>query len=928
MRTINRLSLFFLLLIAPSIVLAGQTKGQHTIDWQPVYEQKFSDESVFRSLNFSGASFNEEFLPEYVITEALPAGTNSITATLSDIQTAPLSEKNAIRFPNNVSGDFVVTAKVIYRKKQPYSYITVLPIRKISTDNFEKLLSFSVSIQTSQLAQSRRMARVYAPSSVLASGDWYKVGVTQNGVYRLSYSALKNLGLPIDSLDPRQLQLFGNGGGMLPFLNSTPRVDDLKENSILVEGENDAHFDSTDYILFYGTAQTRWSYDSLTRQFNHDPNYYSDTTYFFLTYGQQNGKRVADRISETNTNTTVTTFNEYAYHEADMYNLLMSGREWLGEQIDNLNNSITINFNTPNARGSDTIFVRSSLAGRATSSGTHSFSMTINGTNGGSQSFATVGTSPQDNIVSMIGISKNYFSSAQSIATSFYFNSTDPSAQGWINWVELNYRRDLNIAAASSQMIFRDLSSVGIGKVSNFIITGTNTNFRVWDVTDPTNVENQELTYANNTSNFGVATDIFREFIAFEGQNFLSPTLVGRIENQNLHGLPQANMLIVTHPNFLAQAQSLADFHRTKDNLTVNVVTTREIFNEFSSGSQDVSAIRDFAKMFYDRAGSATDLPKYLLLFGDASYDNKYRIPSNTNYVTSYQSAGSINNTQTYISDDFFGLLDDSEGNWNNGETVDLSIGRLPVKNSTEANSAINKITTYSTLQANYGSWRNMISFVADDQDYNIHFRQTDTLAERVRKNYLSFNVDKIYLDAYQQLSTPGGQRFPDGHQAILDRVQNGTLLITYIGHGGELGWGHERFLENNDINSWTNFNKLAGFLTATCEFTRVDDPNRTSAGEYVFLNPNGGSICMFTTSRLAFSSSNNNLCLRFYNHLFEKQNGKYLTTGEIFEKTKVDMAGDSYVRNFILIGDPALRLAYPEFVVKTNSINGNPLAP
>ncbi|HQW23764.1 MAG TPA: type IX secretion system sortase PorU, partial [Bacteroidia bacterium] len=179
---------------------------------------------------------------------------------------------------------------------------------------------------------------------------------------------------------------------------------------------------------------------------------------------------------------------------------------------------------------------------------------------------------------------------------------------------------------------------------------------------------------------------------------------------------------------------------------------------------------------------------------------------------------------------------------------------------------------------------------------------------------------------AYQQDATPGGQRYPEVKKAINERVQRGTLLMTYIGHGGELGWAHERVLENDDINSWTNTNKLAAFLTATCEFTRVDDPDRVSAGEYVFLNPSGGSICMFTTSRLAYSSSNFNLCTRFFNHIFERVNGEYQTTGDIFEKTKSDMYVDPYVRNFLYLGDPAIKLAYPEFSVKTKTINGIPL--
>ncbi|MFM9052428.1 MAG: type IX secretion system sortase PorU, partial [Bacteroidota bacterium] len=290
--------------------------------------------------------------------------------------------------------------------------------------------------------------------------------------------------------------------------------------------------------------------------------------------------------------------------------------------------------------------------------------------------------------------------------------------------------------------------------------------------------------------------------------------------------------------------------------------------------------------------------------------------------------------TQTYMSDDFYGLLDDSEGEWSNSEIVDLAVGRLPVRNTFEAETAVRKILNYggayntsalmNTDQQPLGDWRNIVSFVADDQDNNTHFKQADTLANRVSRGYPVYNLDKIYLDAYNQVSTPGGQRYPDAQRAIVDRVERGTLLMTYIGHGGEVGWGHERILEIADINGWTNFQRLAAFLTATCEFTRIDDPARVSAGEYIFLNPNGGGICLFTTSRLAFSSSNNNLCQRFYTHVFEPFEGRRPTIGEVFEQTKIDVYSDQYVRNFILVGDPALTLAYPEVRIKTTAVNGH----
>ncbi len=915
--------LYFLLFFVST--QAADPKKSISVQWMDPAVIRFEDESTLRALQFNNSIPDENFNPQYFITELLPNGTTSINVTLKNVVTEPITDVALIKKQETITSDFKINASVSFKKKQPYSSILILAIRKNSTGQFERLKSFDIDVVTSSNNVNRVASRVYASNSVLANGEWFKIGVVQDGVYKVDYAFLKGLGLDIDSLDPRTIQLYGNGGGMLPFLNSKPRVDDLAENAIFVNGESDAKFDSTDYLLFYGTAQTKWTYDDSLAVYRRQINYYSDTTYFFLTYGQQNGKRIQNRSSVSGANYTVNSFDDYASHEIEAVNFLKSGREWFGESMDNLNSSISFNINSPNIVGSDTVFFSGAFAGRSTNSTNNYFTVNINNNLIGNQPFLRVGTTAQDNYASLVAFTKTFSSSSPVFNVGVSMYSGDPSAQGWLNYIDLKFRRGLTASNVTGQMIFRDARSIGSTNISEFNITAVqgNTKF-VWDVSDLFNIVDQQITFSNGTVSFTTPTPELKTFVLFDNTMLLTPKSIGRIENQNLHSLPVTNYLIVTNPLFLSAANELADFHRANDNMSVTVVTTQQVFNEFSSGAQDVSAIRDFAKMFYDRATSTADMPKYLLLFGDASYDNKYRLAANTNFVTSYQSPGSINQTQTYISDDFFALLDDSEGEWTNSEIVDMSVGRIPVGTVTEAAQHMNKIRSYvKGGSAVMGSWRNNISFVGDDQDYNIHFRQSDTLANRIRNSYSTFNIDKIYFDAYQQESTPGGQRYPEVKKAITDRIQRGTLLMTYIGHGGELGWAHERVLENSDINGWTNFSKLAAFLTATCEFTRVDDPGRVSSGEYVFLNPNGGAICMFTTSRLAYSSSNNNLCTRFFTHIFEKVGGEYQRTGDIFEKTKSDMYVDPYVRNFLYLGDPALKLAYPEYSVKTKTING-----
>ncbi len=937
MMNFKRILNLFLLLPLSGISQAPEASGtEKRISWLPVYEKILPDESAFKSLAFEGAIFNENLIPVYVETLPLPVGAKNLTVELLNVQTQILQEKELVYHPEKIGTEFNISTQVVKRKKNASVSVSITPIRR-NGNSFEKLVSFNLNVRPVPGSLPRIAARASTLSSVLSSGTWYRLAIVQNGVYKITYQQLKDLGIDVDNTNPRNIRLYGNGGGQLPFANSTPRHDDLQENSIQIVGENDGVFNTTDYVLFYGSGQVKWNLDANTGKFVHLLNPYSDTTYYFITTDLGTGKRI-QTFNESTSNITVNSYNERQVHEAELVNLLKSGREWYGENLDNITNSRNFNFSFPNIVTNDSTFLKMSLLGRSlTNSGTYSnrFSISIASQAAVLQPFTNVGSSPQDNYASP-SFYNTYFTQLPAVVpVTIQFSSTDPNGLGWINYIEWNTRRYLDFSGTSSQLEFRDTRSVGLGNIAQFRLSNANSGTAIWDVTDPVNVSTRLSQLSGSDLTFNAPAEDLREYIAFGNSSYFSPVFGDITENQNLHSLSNANMIIVTHPSFLRQANEVAEFHREKDNLTVVVATTHQIFNEFSSGSQDVSAIRDFVKMFYNRAVSAADLPKYLLLFGDASYDNKHRLSSNTNYVTSFQSAGSLNQTQTYMSDDFFGLLDDNEGEWTSSEVVDLSVGRLPVRTSIEADAAVRKILSYGGADLGgaastnagsagvYADWRNIATFIADDQDGNTHIKQSDTLARRLKVSDPILNIDKIYLDAYNQVSTPGGQRYPDAQKAIIDRVERGTLLLTYIGHGGEVGWAHERVLEVDDINSWTNFNKLAAFLTATCEFTRVDDPGRTSAGELVFLNPNGGGICLFTTSRLAFSSSNYNLSQKFFTHVSEEINGEMPTIGEVFERTKIDVYADQYVRNFLLIGDPALKLAYPKYQVKTNTING-----
>ncbi|MEZ5083557.1 MAG: type IX secretion system sortase PorU [Bacteroidales bacterium] len=380
--------------------------------------------------------------------------------------------------------------------------------------------------------------------------------------------------------------------------------------------------------------------------------------------------------------------------------------------------------------------------------------------------------------------------------------------------------------------------------------------------------------------------------------------------------------VIVTHPLFREQAEQLKLLHETVDGFKTLLTEPEQIYNEFSSGKQDPTAIRDMMKMFYEKYPDNN--PRYLLLFGDGSFDLKDRIEHNTNFIPTFQTEESLTISSSYVVDDYFGILDDDEGEDAHGY-LDIGIGRIPSQTIEEAQTVVDKIVRYVAGGGQqFGEWRNTICVIADDEDGNLHLEQADSLADGLGFVPKVFNKVKVYLDAFQQEKSPSGERYPDVHKKIKDQVNTGALLVNYIGHGGTGGWAHERVLQQPDILNWSNIEKLPVFITATCEFTRFDEPEIYSGGELVLLNPNGGGIALFTTTRLAYAQSNFRLNERIYARAFTPVNGKMPYLGDLIRESKPP--SQLTTRNFVLLGDPAIRMAYPEYKIITKSINGKTL--
>lgn len=913
---------------------------QDTIFWENPIEEKISNYDKKTFLYFKNAQYDDksEFLPLYVKTETLPFFGN-LSGYLTDEKFAPLNATEKSAFPNqaDLQTEFRVDFYSGISRNQPYAEIRIFPFRK-RNNTIEKLLSFTVNfaITPEKYITNKSLSKTSGErevnSSVLGSGRWYRFGIVNSGIYKLSKSFLSSLGMNPDQIDPRKIRIFGNGGVQLPERNVDYYPDDLMENPIFISGESDGKMDPGDFILFYGRGTTSWRYDASKGIFRHSKNLYSDTTWYFINADQETGKRIQNQQSlDGPANVQVTDFDDFRAIENEEENVLKSGRRWLGNKMEILSN-YSFAFNFPDIT-SGPHKVIANLAGKnvnplpAGGFPETQMNISVNG-----QNFQQVipklnGAGYLDTYCREIEAVHTFSGNSPNI--NLTITKLNSSSTAWIDYLILNVRRNLRFTGP--QMSFRNQSATGSGNISQFILSNADSNIRIWDISDYYDVKNQLFNNLETTVNFIISTENLKEFIAFNPNgNFPSPAPGGMVNNQNLHASEPTELLIVCHPKFNMAGKRIAEHHRQFDKMKVTMVSPQEIYNEFSSGKQDIGAIRNYAKWLYNLSPNEDEKLKYLLLIGDASYDPKFRIKNNSNYIPVYQSPESFSPIGSYASDDFFGLLDPDEGGnigSIGGGKLDIGIGRLPVSTVEEADAVAEKIIYYTTSRNTLNDWRNILCFVSDDEDKNDHLEQAEAVSEIIRKSHFEYNIEKIYLDAYQQVSGSGGQRYPQVNTDITNRIERGSLLMNYAGHGGEQSLALERVITIPEINGWSNKNNLTFFITATCEFSRFDNPDFTSAGEYVILNPNGAGVGLLTTTRLTFSSSNKALNLNVMDTILGVRNNRHLTLGETMMISKNQTGSSVNSRSFALLGDPAMTLAFPKFKVVTTEINGKPVS-
>ena len=808
----------------------------------------------------------------------------------------------------------------IKQRENKYAILNFIPIVK-QGERYKRVVSFDLEYITAK-GGSKQARNSSVKNSVLATGNWYKFAIDKTGVFKLDKSFLQSLGIDVNSINPKNIQVFGNGGAMLPFSNNEFRPDGLQENAIYVEGEGDGSFDSNDYVLLYGKGPHQWKSDSNElASFKHEFNIFSEKAYYFINIGNSEGKRISIApIIEESATTQITSFHDYTFYEKDEVNLFAIGQQWFGESFDYQNiHTFTIPFENIDASEEVIIRVRavaeSSLSSKmdVKINNQQLFSLNFQASSG----YTKAHTVEQNGMISLTG---------NEVSVDLeYNNNGNPSAKAYLDYIEILGKKSL--VANDKQFIFRNLDVANSIEVVEYNIGNAANISSVWEVTnsfEPTIIQNNST---GLTFNFKAEGGVFKEYIVLNKGDYFTPIKLENsvVENQNLHNLTNLDYVVITQDYLLHQGQRLVDYHSENSNLNSRVIPIHQIYNEFSSGSPDITGIRDFIRHLY--SNSAANKIKYVCFLGDASYDYKDRIIGNNNIVPVFEAYNSFNKTSSYVTDDFYGMMDDNEGMLYSFERQDVATGRIPVTDVLEAEKVIDKILNYYSEEA-FGNWRTNLTLIADDIDSKgeeILQNSMEQIADDISLNKPLFNLKKIYMDAYQQEFSAGGNRYPTVNTEISNQVEKGTLMVDYFGHGGEDGWASEGILRVPDIQRWSNFEKLPLFITVTCQFSRFDNPSRLTAGEYLLWNDKGGVSSLISTTREIYISVGQAINQNLVRLLLEFNNeSNSIAENLMLVKNQFSLSQRYFV---YFLGDPAMRLAVPKpniVITKMNDVDIN----
>ncbi|MBQ0769724.1 MAG: type IX secretion system sortase PorU [Bizionia sp.] len=863
---------------------------------------------------------------------------NSVSVSAIKYSPISISELRGVNI-NSIPETFKFSVKNSSARNKKYVMLSASAIVKSATGGYNKVTSFTLQFNSAnKIASPNLSANQSISNSVLKAGAWYKFAVDKTGVFKISKNFLNQMGINTNTIDPRQIKIYGNGGAMIPYKNDVNYPIDPIENAIKIVGENDGVFHDSDYILFYGVGPTGIVNDS---RVNTHLNPYSDLAYYYLSISPGLGKRMQSLIEPVGaSDLVITTFDDYKFHEVDEFNIAFVGRRWFGDKFD-IETTKSFNFSFPNRIVAEPIELK--VVGVSTSANTSSMMVKMNGTD---VSTITLPGVSAPNFATESSLTEDVITTTDAATVQITYNKQgNPGAVGYLDYISLQATRALTFSG--NQMGFKKNEtgqSTGIGE---YIVSNTTSVKEIWEVTDTNNVRTK-LNSGNASISFKSALGTIREFVAISNSGFYTPIQASNssVQNQDIKGkifknsqgnFQDIDYLIITPNANYNQAERLAQINRTKNNLNVKVVSLETIYSEFSTGNKDVSAIRNLVKYVYDNASTADKRLKYLCLFGDSSFDYKEKIAQNAYNVPSWHAYSSFNLINSFVTDDFYGMMDPEEGELYISDKLDIAIGRVLADSPQRAKDLVDKVQRYYAKEA-YGSWRNNVVVISDDVDeaYEATLQETtDNIGNLIADNKPFLNVVKIHSDSYKQESSVGGDRYPDVTTAIANAIENGALVVNYFGHGGEDGLAKERIFEKIDAQNLRNECKLNCFVTVTCEYTRFDNPLRETAGELIYWNKSGGAISLITTTRQIFLGVGVTFNVKLEEYLFSFSDldtydaYEYPSMAEALRLTKNDpsISGIGQKHLVFYIGDPALKLAFPKPNVRLTKINDVPVA-
>lgn len=758
----------------------------------------------------------------------------------------------------------------------------------------------------------------YADTSKLATGKWVKVSINESGIYQITSSDASRWGLG----DLSHVKVFGYGAMQLCETLRSSLPDDLPQVPVVRLG---------DRLLFYGQGPIKWdSNDSRQLQVQHP---YATRGYYFITNDDRYPNAEITQSPTNASGTVVNTFTGRLFHEEELFNPGETGRMLLGEDFGS-NNSQSFEFSLPGLVDGSSVNVITQFAAK-TLGGATTMTFKYNGNNmAGSSDIPAVSSSNTSHYhYNYAQFSRQFnLTGTKELTYTVTCNPKGTLYLARLDYITINYQRALSMQGLSSLDF-----GLNIAGSTQYELSGASENTHVWDVTTPYQPIEMNLNVDGGKASFSSSTTGNREFIAFnEGGSFPSPSFVEDVENQNIHGADIPDMIILSPSEYLSQARQLAAMHESLDSMRVMVIDHTKVFNEFSSGTPNAMAYRLLCKYFYDRGTDAAGHKLgYLLLMGNGYCDNRAITSAGraNNYpkLLVWESENSSDESLSFTSDDFFGLLHDGSS-MTSRSPLDIAVGRIPARSTSDASIAVNKIIKYVT-QDDYGNWKNSMLNVADDGDNGGHWRHGEEVIQVITNHGgENTNFNRVFLDDFEEQSDGSGSKYPEARKKMYKTLNEGVLWWNYSGHGGPTGWTGDGLLVPTDVAQNLFYSHQPFLFAATCEFSRHDGSS-VSSGESMFFNPNGGVVTLVCPPRLVYMSDNKTLNVAVAQKMYERQSdGQLLRVGDIVKYGKnynID-SNSSYSysnsRRYHIYGDPAIRPAMPKLNAIIDNINGKPV--